>query len=68
MRYYDYLRLTKRNRWDDEHLRSHIGQVGEVTFEFENRVRLQFRGCDIKDRHSNGYGCVHYVARTRCEA
>ena len=67
MRYDEWLRLTKRNRWDDEHLRSHIGKVGEVTSEFENGVRLQFRGCDIKDQHSNAYGCVHFVARSRCE-
>lgn len=72
----DWLRLVKRNRWDNEHLRSHVGEIGEVTtvllpthVDDALQVRLHFPSCTDIDRTSltGRKGCVQWVGLWRCE-
>lgn len=71
----DWLRLVRRNRWDSEHLRSHVGELGEVTVvrlaagpRDAHEVRLSFRNCQIKDGSSTlSNGCVQWVSTWRCD-
>jgi hypothetical protein len=71
----EWLRLTCKNRWDSNHLRSHVGDVGQVTKirlakspSDTNQVQLRFYGCDW-DYSSVIYGrhqCIHWVGMWRC--
>jgi hypothetical protein len=73
----EWLRLVRKNRWDSEHLRSHVGDLGQVTTihlagspNGANQVRLRFYGCDWEPNPAMIYGkrqCAHWVGIWRCD-